>query len=642
VSARYLLTRKGTRPSRCAHQVLWLALMLALVPAVAHAELTLDVRTDRSSMSLEDALTLQITVQSQGTGSPRVQLPQLDGFQVVSQQVQRPMQFSFSFGAQATVQSSTIYTFVLQAQRTGTLVIKPVSAELDGKVQTSRAIHITVSGGKGSPTPPANSRDPQPAGNQEPTPAGARASQSSGGNVSDGAQIDPIAFLRTVVDKPEPYEGEQVTVTIYLYLRERLQSTPNIESEPTTDGLWIHDLMPPGRTLQPARQMVGNDLYTVYVLRRVAAFPLRSGDITIGPLSLEIDTTSLFDIFSPDRARPNLKRASQPVTLHVKPLPEAGRLPGEVAVGHFALTTRIDRTQAATGNAITLTATVQGQGNIRSVRLEPPQLKGVDVLQPETKDLVESPNDLVGGTREYRFLLVPREPGRVEVPALTLATFDPGNQRYERLASAPLSFAVVGQALPSANEPKAESAPKPASEEQHSWAPIRTHSELQRGYTRLVDRPFYPLALAFPPSLWLVVIGVKGLRRRLAARTETGKGRAMRDAERRLRSAEAAAKGGDEPRFYAEASAALLGLLEARLEQGVSGLTRIELRERLATHGMEPELASEVLRALERSELMRFGSAAASSGDLDAQLDASRALFKRVAAFGPSGREKAA
>jgi hypothetical protein len=598
--------------------------LFALVPGVARAELTLDVRTDRTSLSLEDTLTLQITVQSRGGGSPRIQLPQLDGFQVVSQQVQRPMQFSFSFGAQATVQSSTIYTFVLQALRRGTLVIKPVSAELDGKVQTSRAINILVSSSKGGAAPPSGSTTPQAPDSQESQPDAPKAGQNSASNASDSAQIDPIAFLRTVVDKPEPYEGEQVTITIYLYVRERLQSTPNIESEPTTDGLWIHDLMPPGRALQPGRQMVGNDLYTVYVLRRVAAFPLRSGDVTM------------------DRARPNLKRASQPVTLHVKALPQAGRPPGEVAVGHFALAARLDRAQAVTGNAITLTATVQGQGNIRSVRLEPPQLKGVDVLQPETKDMVESPNDLVGGTREYRFLLVPREPGRVEVPPLTLASFDPGTQRYERLTSAPLSFTVVGQALPSAGDPKTDSAPKPASEEQHSWAPIRTQSELRRGYGRLVERPFYPFALAFPPSLWLVLISVQALRRRLAVRAETGKGRAMRDAEQRLRNAEAAANGGDAPRFYAEASAALLSLLEARLEESVSGLTRVELRERLAAHGMGPVLSADVLRALERSELMRFGSSAASSGELDEQASDTRALFKRVAAFGPSGAEQAA
>ncbi|MFI5308725.1 MAG: BatD family protein, partial [Polyangiales bacterium] len=335
------------------------ALWLVLTPTRAAADAHLDVRTDRTSLSLDDTLTLQITVQSQGADAPQIQIPQLDGFQVVSQQVQRPMQFSFGFGSQAVVQASTIYIFGLQPLRAGTIVIKPVRVEQGGRTQSSAPITITVTSGS---TGQGQGRPGQP---QSSEPNASQPDRSA--EAAAGGEVDPVAFVRTVVDKPEPYEGEQVTITIYLYLRERLQTTPNVETEPTTDGLWIQDLLPPGHNLQPGRQVVGNALYTVYALKRVAGFPLRSGDITIGPMSLVIDTSSLFDIFAPDRARPNLKRASQPVVLHVKPLPEAARPAGDVAVGRFTLVTKLDRTQAVTGDAVTLTAIVQGQGNLRSV-----------------------------------------------------------------------------------------------------------------------------------------------------------------------------------------------------------------------------------------------------------------------------------
>jgi hypothetical protein len=614
--------------------ILWL-----LLPALARADVKLDVRTDRTSLSLDDTLTLQITVQSQGAGSPRIELPTFEGFQVVSQQVQRPMQFSFNFGAQATVQSSTIYTFSLQPLHPGTLVIKPVRVELDGRVQTSRPIQITVGGGNTQPMP-----DTQ--GQQKP----AEDENASGRpEVVDSAQVDPIAFLRTVVDKAEPYEGEQVTVTIYLYVRERLQAAPNIETEPTTDGLWIHDLLPPNHQLQPGRQVVGNDVYAVYVLRRVAAFPLRSGDVTIGPMSLEIDTSSLFDLFAPGRARPNLKRSSQTVTLHVKPLPEAGRPAGEIAVGRFTLVSKLDRSQAVAGDAITLTATVQGQGNIRSARIDPPHLSGVDVLQPETKDLVEAPNDLVGGTREYRFLLVQHTPGHVAVPALVLSSFDPSSQRYQRVTSTPLAFDVVGNAVPStqgSGDPKTRSAERadqaPSQSDQPTWAPIRTQSRLQRSYAPLAERPFYLFALAAPLLVWLSLASASMLRRRLTALKDRGPGRALRLAEERLQSAEAAAVNGDSARFYAEASAALLAVLEARLTENLGGLTRSELRERLVSRGMEPRLVAEVLETLERSETVRFSSASATASVLDAQAERVRALFKELAAFEASGAARAA
>ena len=175
-------------------------------------------------------------------------MPELDGFEIISRQVQQPMQFSFSFGNRATVQSSTIYSFVLQPARVGALVIKPVRAELDGVVKTSRAIPITVSAG----SVPVQGADPNAAA--QPGTDDSQAAPAAAG-ASDNTQVDPVAFLRTVADKSEPYEGEQVTVTIYLYVRERLQSTPNVVTEPTLDGLWVQDLLPP-RGLPPGRQVV--------------------------------------------------------------------------------------------------------------------------------------------------------------------------------------------------------------------------------------------------------------------------------------------------------------------------------------------------------------------------------------------------
>ncbi len=607
-----------------------LCLLLAR-PSAARADVRLDVRTDRTSLTLDDTLTLQISVQSQGGGSPRIDLPQLDGFQVVSQQVQRPMQFSFNFGAQAMVQSSTIYTFVLQPLRRGTLVIKPVRVELDGKVQTSRPIQITV--GAGASAPPSVPDQSAPQGQ---APA---ASDSSG---SGDTQVDPIAFVRTVADKPEPFVGEQVTITFYLYVRERLQSSPNVETEPSTDGLWTQDLLPPGRTLQPVRQVVGGSLYTVYVLKRLAGFPLHAGDVTIGAMSLEIDTSSLFDIFAPTRGNPNLKRSSQPVVLHVKPLPDAGRPPGEVAVGRYHVTAKLDRAQAVTGDAVTLIATVQGEGDIRSVQLAAPAVSGVDVLQPETKDLIEAPNDLVGGTREYRWLLVPRKPGRVTVPPLTLSTFDPSTQKYGQLSSSPLSLQVVGQALPSAQAagtPESSSTghePAETQPEPHHWAPIHTQSALWRGYTRVVERPWYPWALAAPALLWLAVVSAAGARRRLAARALSGTGRVLREAEQHLREAEAAAREGVAARFHAEASAALVTLLEARLEETLSGLTRPELRARLQARGMDQAMLGEALGALEHHEFTRFSAGGAAGGALEGEAGALRALYKRLAGFEPN------
>lgn len=86
------------------------ALSLMFLPAIALADVKLQVRVDRKSLTVDDVLTLQVSVESRGSEAPEVTMPELDGFEIVSQQVQRPMQFSFNFGQGAVVQSQIVYT----------------------------------------------------------------------------------------------------------------------------------------------------------------------------------------------------------------------------------------------------------------------------------------------------------------------------------------------------------------------------------------------------------------------------------------------------------------------------------------------------------------------------------------------------
>ena len=185
---------------------LGVVLAFGAAPVTARADVQLEVRADRDTLGVGDTLVLRVSVQSEGADSPDITLPDFDGFQIVGQQVQRPMQFSFNFGGRAKVQSSTVYTFQLQPTRVGSLVIPPVQVELDGRVKSSQPLRITVTAPSAQTPPPAD-RSEDTSG--EPAPSGG----------ADNTQLDPVAFVRTVVDRIEPWEGQQVTVTVYLYTR---------------------------------------------------------------------------------------------------------------------------------------------------------------------------------------------------------------------------------------------------------------------------------------------------------------------------------------------------------------------------------------------------------------------------------------
>jgi hypothetical protein len=607
----------------------------------ARAQVTASMSVDRSQLSLGEAFTLQISVESSGIHSPDIELPSLDAFEVLQRQVSRPMQFSFSFGSRSerVVRSSTIYTFVLRPQMKGRITIQPVRVKLGDKLYQSRPLTVMVGAGSTAPSPgqpgdpgaiPGEPAEPEQAPNP---PAG----------VLDGANFDSQAFIRTIADKKEAVVGEQVTVSVYLYLRGALSSLPPVEAEPSTDGFWVRDLLPPSRTLDASRQVVGNTLYKVYLLRRFAAFPLRAGTLSIGPMKVRIEQNAMPDIFDlfdmMDRgAAPTLKRSGVPVAITVRELPAAGKPGGEVAVGKFEISAKLDREEVRTGDAVMLKAQVRGQGNIQTVNIPTPRVDGLQILTPQVSDAVEAPDNVVTGNRSYEWLVVPQQPGRFTIGPIGIDTFDPSTGRYQRVQSQPLPLIAAGKGEDKSDKiaPAMDAPSEKPADPTALFGPIRSASALARQQSRLLDTPWYFLLLVLGPVSYLLTLGVSAGKRVLQARAQkSGPQRAAKQAKECLQQAAVHAKTGESRSCYAQLSNAITGLLEARLGTPVSGHTRPELRAYLTSRGMPEPLVAETIEGLERSEAARFSAATADRTSMKADLDRVKELLKRLSSFTP-------
>jgi hypothetical protein len=615
--------------------------------AQAQTQVRVEMNADRKDLGMGDNVAVRVLVQAQGSDQPDIQVPEFEGFQVVQRAVQRPMQFSFGFGQAAPVVTSTTqYTFVLAPMGPGTFKIPPVRVTLGQRVYQSQPLILKVSGqaappGQTAPQQAPTQSDPatstQPTSSAQDTPA----AQASG----DTAVFDQDAFLRTVVDKIEPYEGEQVTATVYLYARHNLQQVPGVQTEASTDGFWVQDLLSATRSLEPTRQIVNGHGFWVYTLRRFAGFPLRSGELTIGSMKLTISRDSVFDLFDANRGAASLTRSSVPVQLHVKPLPAEHKPEGPVAVGSFEISTSLDRKQVVTGDAVTLTATVRGKGNLRGVKVPDPSLHGLQILQPEIHDLVESPGDRVQGTRSFAWLIVPEAPGSYTIPALSVNTFDPDTHNYKRISSDKLTLTAAGAARASALAAAGKAAPgedhsdaTDPNEHAGTWPPVRSHSELSRPETPLAARSFYPLALLALPLCWLATLLLPAAWARVRARGgESVERAALRDARRRLAAAEGALAAQDARRFHADIASALQTTLEARLGEPVSGLTQNALRSHLVERGMPEQLSAALCELLAQCDFARFSSASVSEADMQGLLARAEHLWSDVAAFSPPG-----
>jgi hypothetical protein len=595
----------------------------ALFAGVAEAQsATVTMQADRTQVAVGETFNLVVRADVQGADANGLEAPDLSQFRVIGRRSSRPMQFTFGFGVQRqVVQSSAVYEFTLQAVTDGTFNLAPATIRIGNRTFSSSPLTIVVGSGGGAAPQPGQVPPVEP-------PVGPL----------DGATFDPQGFVRTVVSPANPYVGQQVTVTVYLYVGEPLRSAPQVNREPSVDGFWVRDLLPQQRTLEARQQAVQGRPFDVYVLRRFAAFPLRAGALEIGAPAVTLELGGgMIDFFNP-RPATQIRRDGVAVPIEVRALPEPGRPSGRVATGTFTIATRLDRSQVATGDAVTLTATVEGTGNPQDLHLELAPIDGLRILAPQLRDNVESPNDLVRGSRVFEWLIVPEREGTYTLGPFELPTFDPMSATYTTVRSEPLRLIAAGNAIaPVADEDEEEEVRQATAPD---FGTVRTTSDLDRSSTPISRSLVYVALLAVPFLAWLGFLGASAIRRRNErARQRGAKDHAVKTAKKRLRGAQEHASRGDAKAFYGEIHKVLGEVLEARLGSPIGGYTHAELRRFLRERGMGEELSERVVDEMEGSEFARFSAAGASPQEIAKCADRVGHLIDQVERFSPSHAE---
>jgi len=573
--------------------------------AWAEPEVTVTLDATPSQVSFGGTVQLEVRVHARGGRIQDLKLDDLDKYpelEVISHQTVRPMQFSFGFGSGSGVQveSSLANIYVLRPTRPGTYEFAPAVAKVDGKDYRSQPLRFVVGASAGAPQTATADAVPDSPLDAELT----------------GARYDERAFLRTVVEPKEVYIGQQVDVTVYLYTRLRLSPQSVMPGKPSMDGFWVHD--DPINSLQAQNVPVMGAQYRAYVLQRSAAFPQRSGELTIGPpkVTFDVGAMSLFD--APER----VERTGVPVTVKVKPLPEPG--PVDAVVGQYGIRASLDRTTARTGDAVSLRVDVGGVGNVQDVRLSLPPIAGVRALQPVIRDQQQFDRGKLSGARSFEWILISESPGEHTVPPIELQYFDPSTGQYGSASTPALTFTSTGAAAPaqSAIEPV-----RPATAASTAvFGPIRMYSALTRGEIPVRDRTWFAWLLGLPPFVFLLFLLGTALTRRSARRGAT----AAAVQHRLIDSARSALRANDPRSFYDRIVASLVHALDVRLGEPVSGLPHTELRGKLRATGFDEDLEQRVINELEGADFARFSASGVSEEEMDRCLQRTSAIIERI------------
>ena len=421
----------------------WMIIVLLVQSNLLLAkDISVSASVDRNSIYLDDVITFSVKID--GTRDfPAVPSPQSDGFVIIS----GPSQSSSIQIINGEMSASKTIQWRLAPTKTGKQEIKPISVKYRRKNYRTRAVSVTVSDRKATTPAPRTGNIPAP---QTHAP---RRAESGKYNI----------FLKANVSKHTLYKGEELIISFDLYF----QNVRNFATQklPDARGFWTEQF--PEKRNPTIESVVLNGIaYKRATLRRLALFPTTTGDLVIDPMLINCEIVvpsqrrrSVFDDFFDDSffrdpffsSTKTVEVRSEPVSVHVKELPVAGKPAGfSGAVGNFVIESEIDTLQTKQDQALTLRYKISGSGNINAVKLPPLKLPAnVEIFEPKIERTINNKGKSIRGSVSYEYVLIPRSSGRLRIPSLNYVYFNPIVKRYQSGAAAGFNIDVkpLDQAL---------------------------------------------------------------------------------------------------------------------------------------------------------------------------------------------------
>lgn len=496
------------------------------------------------------------------------------------------------------------FTYILSASAEGDFTIEPASVSVDGKRVTSNRLSIKV-------VPASSAQRPQPGRGQQ--------SQSAGLSSKD-------LFLRAIPDKRNAVVGEQVIVTYRIYTRVPL-SQLQVTKLSSFPGFWTKNLLDESQGLQQSQQVIDGVEYTVADVRRVALFPQKSGQLTIEPMELECIAQIRTQ---PDRQRPRdpfesffndpffnrniqnvqQKLTSESVTISVEQVPTTRRPQNFTgAVGQFGFSASINRSEVNANDAINLTFTISGSGNLELIDFPRPEFPAsFEVYDPKLVADIKTSTSGVSGSRKAEYLIIPRFEGDFRIAPLEFVYYDPRKQEFITLTSQGFDIKVNKGSDESPRDGLFASSREGV---RYLASDIR-HIKLMPGKLLSVNHYLFgstkyflllfALMLLFAVALYFTLKHQKLRRNQSLLRYR----KATKVAKRRLKSAHELLKKKQQNEFYNEMSQALWGYIADKFSIQRSELSIENVQAELQQREAPEALITVFIDALNKCEYARF------------------------------------
>ena len=424
--------------------------MIFFVQQVSADSTFVSSSVDRNEMRPGDTFTLSLTIESEGSidlGQP--EWPNFSGFQIVNTWTESQMRSVFENNKLITKRKQ-LHHMQLQAQREGRFTLPPIRINVDGSFVSTKPISIQVSKNVAQTRPPSRDeadsfgfggiddmfnqmfqdslkRFRQP--RQEALPD----------KVNPNLNTEELIFISSEVDKKNLYVGEQLTASFYLYSRGQISDIDTLEY-PTLAGFWKEDIEVATRLKFKPIQVNGVS-YQRALLASYALFPIKEGTAKVDSYKAKLNLVN-FNVFGRSQVRSIIK-SSEPIKIKVKALPVAGRPDSFTGtVGDFKLKTTLDNKKPKLNQPMTLTLRFEGRGNAKLIDIPDPEFPpGLELYDTQSESAFYS-NGV--SFKEFRLLLIPRQPGEITLTSFPTFFFNPEKKEYYRLNSEEFVLNITG------------------------------------------------------------------------------------------------------------------------------------------------------------------------------------------------------
>jgi hypothetical protein len=581
------------------------------------AQVSFKVTPSRTSIGINERVRIEFSVNNDGDNFTP---PSFQGFQASGQS----QMISNSY-INNKRNFSKSYSFLLTPTAKGTFTIGSATVEVEGKVYKTAQFKITV----GEAVQQQQQQNPY-------APYNPYAQQQQQQPPQTTANPNEGLHLVAEISNPNPYVNQPVNVVYKLYVSQNSMVSNFWEVvSPQYSDFWSQIEVVKPEELKVEQGTYKGQSYRVVVLRKTVLYPQKSGRLELDPLVVELMAelpTGRTDMFG----RPFTKQVKTKATtgkqyINVKPLPEAGKPAGfDGAVGTFDFKVTPNKT-TSNGEAIQLTVTVSGKGNLKLFTLPKPEVpSSLEVYDPEHKESVKTPLTGMYGSISDVYTIVPTAKGKFPIKPLTFSWFDLTTGKYKTITSDDIMLNVLKVDANAAESVAVSQKQKLDPKEQFRFIALSTSLQSQEKDDFFGSGLFYALLIA--PLLLIPVVVLA--RRKKEAYDSDVTGNKIRQNNKLARRYLTEAKkqlGSKEP-FYMALEKALHNFLKAKLNIETSELSRENIRELLLSRKADPDTVNNFTVIMDNCEFARYApsSETAMHQDYDSAVSVITALEKQI------------